>query len=123
MATNIEKVNVAISNKAFSEGRSITDEYNIKNNNLQVQLEKQRKAFNDAALELEERLSPELLKSANIMTYFIKLLPSVLDFFEKYGKTILSLGTAIGVYMGVVELVIFSQAKWTIADTIHYRLL
>lgn len=125
LATNIEKVNVAqeISNKAFSDGTSITDEYNIKNNNLQAQLEKQRKAFNDAALELGERLNPVLLKSTNLTTYFIKLLPSVLDFFEKYGKTILSLGTAIGIYMGVVKLVTLSQAKWTMVDTIHYRLL
>lgn len=112
LATNIEKVNVAqeISNKAFSDGTSITDEYNIKNNNLQAQLEKQRKAFNDAALELGERLNPVLLKSTNLTTYFIKLLPSVLDFFEKYGKGLLVVTGLITSYIASVKLSVYWEA-------------
>lgn len=112
LATNIEKVNVAqeISNKAFSDGTSITDEYNIKNNNLQATLEKQRKAFNDAALELGERLNPVLLKSTNLTTYFIKLLPSVLDFFEKYGKGLLVVTGLITSYIASVKLSVYWEA-------------
>lgn len=106
LATNIEKVNEAqeVSNRAFSEGVSITNEYDTKNNNLQATLEKQRKAFKDAALELGERLNPVLLKSTNFMTYLIKVAPAVIDFFEKYGKYILYVATVYGSYLAVVKL-------------------
>ena len=71
LATNLHLVNEAqvISNKAFSEGTSITDEYAIKNNNLMAQLEKRKKEFKEAPLELGESLNPALLKSTNYMTY------------------------------------------------------
>lgn len=117
LATNIDKVNVAqeISNKAFSDGTSITDEYNVKNNNLQATLEKQRKAFNDAALELGERLNPVLLKSTNLTTYFIKLLPSVLDFFEKYGKGLLIVIGLTTSYIASVKLSVYWETVKNVA--------
>jgi TP901 family phage tail tape measure protein len=105
LATNIEKVNEAqeVSNRAFSEGVSITNEYDTKNNNLQATLEKQRKAFKDAALELGERLNPVLLKSTNFMTYLIKVAPSVIDWFVKYKGVIVTLATAYVTYNAVIN--------------------
>ncbi|MBD8349334.1 phage tail tape measure protein [Dysgonomonas sp. HGC4] len=125
LATNIDKVNVAqeISNKAFAEGTSITQEYEIKNNNLKATLEKGRKAFYDASLELGERLSPALIKSTNGMTYLVKILPSVIDFFIKYGKAITSLVVTVGTYMVAVKLMTALTGKWTIIETLHYRAL
>ena len=110
LATNIDKINTAqqISNKAFTEGTSITDEYAIKNNNLNALLEKARKEFNDSALELGERLNPVLLTSTKLTTNFIKLLPSVLNFFDKYGKYLLYISVVGGAYLAGVKL----QVLW-----------
>lgn len=121
LATNIEKVNVAqeISNKAFSDGTSVTDEYRIKNNNLMAVLEKGRKAFHDASLELGERLSPALITSTKGITYLVKLLPAVIDFFIKYGKAIASLVVTIGTYIVVVKVITALTGKWTLIETLH----
>lgn len=110
LATNLDKVNTAqeISNKAFSEGTSITNEYSIKNNNLNAQLEKARKNFKDAALELGESLNPVLLTSTKWTTYLIKALPTVFNFFEKYGKYIVYLVTVGTAYVATLKL----QTLW-----------
>jgi TP901 family phage tail tape measure protein len=115
LATNISKVEEAqrISNEAFAEGTSMTDEYGVKNNNLNAQLEKRRKEFKDAALELGERLNPALLKSTNIVTYLVKLLPGLLDFLGKYGKYILYLVTVYAAYTAGVKLNVFWTTKLT----------
>lgn len=111
LATNIDKVNTAqdISNKAFADATSITNEYNIKNNNLQAQLEKSRNTFKDAALDLGERLSPALLVSTNYVTYLVKILPSLISFFEKYGKTLLYLTGLYLSYNVALKLQIYWQ--------------
>lgn len=115
LATNISKVEEAqrISNEAFAEGTSLTNEYGVKNNNLNAQLEKRRKEFKDAALELGERLNPALLKSTNIVTYLVKLLPGLLDFLGKYGKYILYLVTVYAAYTAGVKLNVFWTTKLT----------
>lgn len=120
LATNIKKVDEAqrISNEAFSEGVSITEEYNIKNNNLQAQLEKNRKAFSDAALELGERLSPVLLQSTKWTTYFIKLLPSMLDFLEKYGKYLLYAVGGYAAYVAAIKTVIYYENAKNVISSI-----
>ncbi|GHU79670.1 phage tail tape measure protein [Bacteroidia bacterium] len=106
----------ALSSQAMIEGISVTNEYNIKNNNLQAQLEKARKNFTEASLALGERLNPILLKSTNTMTYIIKILPSIIDWFEKYGKIIVNTTVAIGLYtLAVNASVIADKLKvfWT----------
>lgn len=109
LATNIHLVDEAqrISNQSFREGTSITKEYNVKNNNLMAQLEKRRKAFKDAALELGERLNPALLISTNYVTYLIRILPAVLDILFKYGKYIIFLGTAYAAYNAGIKLSVY----------------
>ncbi|MEA5062662.1 MAG: phage tail tape measure protein [Petrimonas sp.] len=110
LATNIHLVDEAqrISNESFREGTSLTNEYNVKNNNLMAQLEKRRKEFKDAALELGERLNPALLKSTNYVTYLIKILPGVLDFLDKYGPTLLKITSLILAYNVGIKL----QTAW-----------
>lgn len=125
LATNIHLVDEAqqISNKAFSEGISLTNEYNVKNQNAQAELEKRRKAFKDAALELGERLNPALLKSTNYVTYLVKLLPGFLDFLGKYGKYILYLATAYAAYTAGVKFSVMWNTKFKETLTLNNFLL
>lgn len=116
LATNIKKVDEAqvISNKAFADNVSITNEYNTKNNNLQATLEKARKEFKDASLELGEKLNPALMTSTNYMTSLVKLLPSIIDFFSKYGKYILYLGISYGSYIAVIKLATYYETVYNV---------
>lgn len=125
LATNIDKVDEAqgIANKSFAEAVSLTNEYNVKNENAQAELEKRRKAFRDAAEELGRRLNPAILKSTNYVTYLVKLLPGLLDFLAKYGKYVLYLATAYAVYTSAVKLHTKWQAishGWTLKELAAY---
>ena len=92
MATNITAVTdaQALANQEFAKATSVTEEYNTKNNNLQAQLEKARKEFQNARIELGQSLNPIMLKSTKITTHLIKALAT-------YGKEIRNVAIAIGV--------------------------
>ena len=83
MATNINAVTdaQALANEEFAKATSVTEEYNTKNNNLQAQLEKARKEFQNASITLGQSLNPIMLKSTKATTYLIKAL-------VQYGKEI-----------------------------------
>ena len=100
MANSIHKVEEAqrISNQALIEGTSALDEYNIKNNNLQARLEKARKGFKDAALELGERLNPMLLKSTKATTHLIKTLVELPKWLNENKGLVIMLASAWGIY-------------------------
>ena len=63
LATNIEAVTKAqkLSNEEFEKGTSLQNEFNVKNNNRQAQLEKTQKAIKDQVLLLGEKLAPSLI--------------------------------------------------------------
>lgn len=124
MASSIDKIDEAqsLANSSMVEATSVVDEYNIKNENAQAQLEKRRKAFNDAAEDLGRRLNPALLKSTNYLTYLIKVLPDVLDFFAKWGPLLIKTAAIVVTY----NLALKANSMWKrimIADTIKLRLL
>ena len=89
---------IELSNKSFVSGTSVINEYNIKNNNLQAQLLKARKAFNETALELGEKLSPALLVSTKGTTYLIKSLVELLKWLKENKGLIITLATVMGIY-------------------------
>lgn len=83
MATNINAVTEAqaLANDEFAKATSVTNEYMVKNNNLNAQLEKARKEFKNASIALGQSLNPIMLKSTKATTYLIKAL-------AQYGKEI-----------------------------------
>lgn len=111
MAGSIDKIDEAqkIANNSMVEAVSLTNEYNIKNNNANAELEKRRKAFKDAAEELGSRLNPALLKSTNILTYIVKFLPTLLDLFGKYGGLLIKTAALIVAY----NVALRAQTTWT----------
>lgn len=91
MATNLSAVTDAqsLANVEFEKGSSVQTEYETKNNNLQASLEKSRKEFQNARIELGQSLNPILLKSTNILTYLTKALAN-------HGKELLISAVAVG---------------------------
>lgn len=100
MASSINKIDEAqrIANEALKEGTSITNEADIKNNNLAAKLAKAKKHFNEISLELGESLNPALLKSTNATSYLIKLLVELPGWLKRNAVTLATLTTGIVAY-------------------------
>lgn len=100
LANNIEglREQQLLANQAFSEGTSITDEFNIKNTNVAAQLEKSKKEVNNLWVELGERLYPVLLAGNDLLQVFLQTLITIIDFVSENRKAIIALTVAIASY-------------------------
>lgn len=100
MANSIERIEEAqrIANQAMIEGTSALEEFEIKNNNMQAQLERARKAFFDASETLGKSLSPVLLKSTKLTTHLIRALAGMPEWLRENKGLVIALAAAWGVY-------------------------
>lgn len=103
IATNIDAVTEAqsLANAEYEKGTSLSNEFAVKNNNLQANLDKARKEFKNATIQLGEKLNPVLLKTTNLTTYLIRALAN-------YGKE-------IGILLGVIAALTLAIKVKTIA--------
>ena len=118
MAGSIDKIDEAqrVANQSMADGISITNEYNIKNNNLAAQLEKAKKRFQEQALQLGQSLNPILLKSTNATSYLIKALVELPKWINENKITIGALVAIWGIYtVGVYASIVADKLKviWT----------
>jgi TP901 family phage tail tape measure protein len=104
MATNINAVTEAqrLANVEFEKATSVTEEYNIKNNNLQANLEKARKEFQNASIALGQSLNPIMLKSTKLTTHLIKALAT-------YGKEIKTVVITMAALTTAIKLQTIAQ--------------
>ena len=103
-------------NKAFAEGTSITNEYNVQNNTVQAGLEKARKSFQEVRIELGERLEPVMKNLISFGSLTVKGLLLLIKAFDDYRGVIVTTTTAVGLYTAAVNVsVIADKAKalWT----------
>lgn len=86
MANSLDKVETAqsVANRAMTEGISCYEEFSIKNNNMQANLEKARKKFQDTRLELGQQLYPILLKLTKAGTFGIKALAQLVKYCQQH---------------------------------------
>lgn len=116
MASSIDKIDEAqlVANKSMIEGISLTNEYNIKNDNKAAKLEKARKALREMAFELGDHLSPALLVSTNTMSYMVKITINLIKFVQQYGSVIATTAATIVTYtIAVNAATIAIKAKQT----------
>lgn len=83
-----------VANEAFEEGTSVLKEYEVFNNTAQGSIDKARKSFRELSVELGERLAPMMKYMISSTSVMASSVLTVIDFFQKYGTTILWL-TAI----------------------------
>ena len=104
MANSLDKVEAAqsIANKAMLEGVSCYNEFSIKNNNMQANLEKARKKFQDTRLELGEKLYPILLKLTKTSTAGIKLLSSSVTWISKNKAAVAAMLAPLTLYLAKI---------------------
>ncbi|WP_375586562.1 phage tail tape measure protein [Cyclobacterium xiamenense] len=97
LANNTEKLRQQqeLSNQAFERGTGITEEFGIKNETAQAQLDKARKGLQIMVEELGEKLMPVMTVSTNGFTYFVRILTVLFDFIQDNWKLVTILTGAI----------------------------
>ena len=105
LAGNIDLIRKeqANANQAFTEGKSIVNEYNVQNNTVQARLEKLQNDFKNVRVELGERLLPVMRYMISTGSLTVKGLMAVTEFLMEYKSVILTVTTAIAAYTLVVK--------------------
>ena len=112
-------------NKAFTEGTSITNEYNVQNNTVQARLEKLQNDFKNIRVELGERLLPVMRYMISTGSLTVKGLMALTEFLMEYKGAILTTVTAIAAYTAVVKahtLIVKGAELATKAATVATRI-
>lgn len=110
--TRLLREQQALANQSFIEGISLTEEFNIKNNNLAAIREKAKNQLNERVKLLGEKLQPLMIGGLNTMSIMVKVLGALLSFFSKYGASLLKLTAIYLTYLAVQKL----SVQWTKAE-------
>lgn len=96
MANSIDQIREAqaIANDELTTGSSIIREFTTKNNTMQAQAEKAKKAFQDMRLELGEQLYPVVIHLTRLSTSVIKGLSGYLSLWRENRAAAVALTTA-----------------------------
>ena len=102
--------------RAFEEGTSIVNEFNVQNSTVQAELDKAKERFADIRRELGEKLLPVMKYMVSTGSLTVKGLSNIITLFGKYGFTIGAITTMIVGYTAVVNTSLLAdKAKvlWT----------
>lgn len=105
-------------NKAYEEGTSVLNEFNVQNTTVQAGLDKAKKGVQEMAVELGEKLQPIMAHVISSTSVLMRLMSTAFDFIEKNIATIISLATSIGLLTVAVK----SEAIATAAATAATKL-
>ncbi|MBS7565068.1 phage tail tape measure protein [Mucilaginibacter sp. Bleaf8] len=95
---------------SFDEGISLTNEYNVKNNNFAATLEKLGKKFN--ALTSNSNLTTFLIALVKATSAFIDGLNKAMGFISAVTKLVIVGAVAYGAYNAVLGITILLQKDW-----------
>lgn len=118
MAGKVDDIRKAqnLANKAYEDGTSIINEYNIQNTTAQAELEKAKKHFADVRVELGEKLMPVMKHMISGGSLTVKMLSTIISVMIEYKSVIISVTAAIAIYTAAVNASILAdKAKllWT----------
>ena len=107
LATNIEEVKRQqdIAAKAFKQGTSVLDEYNVQNNTVQAGIDKAKKHFQEISIALGEKLLPVVKYTISGGSLLVKSLNSIIETLVKCRATIIMATAALATF--------YLQAKMT----------
>lgn len=102
--------------KAFAEGTSVTNEFNVQNTTVQAGLDKARKGVTEMAVALGEQLQPIMKHVISSTTLLLKFMSTSITFIKENAFTLASLTAAFIAYKIAVN-------ASNIAFKAHYALL
>lgn len=85
-------------NKAFAEGTSVTNEFNVQNTTVQAGLDKARKGVTEMAVALGEQLQPIMKHVISSTTLLLKFMSTSITFIKENAFTLASLTAAFIAY-------------------------
>lgn len=77
----------------------------INSDTAQARLEQARNKMKLAAIDLGEKLNPALAVSTNMLTNVVKILPGLIDWFQKWGTTIIAFIIPLTTYYATLKLI------------------
>lgn len=77
----------------------------INSDTAQAKLEQARNKMKLAAIDLGEKLNPALAVSTNMLTNVLKYLPGLIDWFQKWGTTIIAFIIPLATYYATLKLI------------------
>lgn len=84
--------------KAFAEGTSVTNEFNVQNTTVQAGLDKARKGVTEMAVALGEQLQPIMKHVISSTTLLLKFMSTSITFIKENAFTLASLTAAFVAY-------------------------
>lgn len=96
-------------NKAYSNGSSVLDEFNIQNGTVQAELDKAKKRFNELVIELGEKLIPVARNAITLTNVGIRLLSVIVNFVIQYKGALMRLGAYLTVYIAIQNALLIKE--------------
>lgn len=90
--------------KAFAEGTSVTNEFNVQNSTVQAGLDKARKGVTEMAVALGEQLQPIMKHVISSTTLLLKFMSTSITFIKENAFTLASLTAAFIAYKIAVNV-------------------
>ncbi len=84
----------------------------VNSDTAQARLEQARNKMKLAAIDLGEKLNPALAVSTNMLTNVIKILPGLIDWFQKWGGTVATLLIPLTTYYATLRLIALHHASY-----------
>lgn len=100
LADKLDDIKVAqdLATKSYAEGTSVINEFNTQNENVQAQLDKAQKKFQDLAIVLGQKLYPAARYCISAANLGVRALSTLVDFVRDYWKVLVVLTAAIVTY-------------------------
>lgn len=113
LADNIDKLREkqAYSNAEFEKGTSILNEFNIKNNTTQAQLDKAKDSFTRLQVQLGEKLAPVYGDMIHKGSAMLRIFGTTVEFLLKYGSTLVTLTALIIAYTVAIKAAALWEAR------------
>ena len=89
--------------QAFTQGTSVTNEFNTANNTTQARLEKAQKKAHDMAVQLGEQLYPAYMQVVGAGNSFLLFLTKVLPFIASHAKQIVVVTAVVVAYTAAIK--------------------
>lgn len=103
LADKLDDIKTAqnLANEAYSEGKSVLNEFETQNENVQAQLDKASKKFLDLSIELGQKLYPAARYCISAASLGVRTLSTLVDFVKDYWRILVVLTAAIVTYTAV----------------------
>ncbi len=120
LAGNIDQIRKeqATATQAFEQGTSVINEYNVKNNTLQANIDKAKKKFQELVYELGEKLSPHMSSFISTGGMMVKILSTMTSLAFKHSGAIITITSAIIAYGVAIKAQTLYQKTAIAVETI-----